>query len=433
MSANQEAIAHFNRALATLEALPDTPERARQELELLIRLANPLYRTVKDWSAEPKLGPVYARARELCEQVGEPSQLFPVQWLLTFYYVGQAEHHRAHEMGRELLSLAQQTEDPALLAMAHLILGMILLLLGEFDAALAHAEHVSAFYDPQKHRSLILLYSQEPRVTSLGSASLTLYFLGYPEQALKRSQEALALAREADQIEVLRIALWHAMWIHRWCGEEEALKEYLEALFTLATAHPFSYYLSVATALRGEMLVEQGQVEEGIAQMRQGLAAHRATQARATLSRRLACLAEVFGKVGQAEDGLTLLAEALAHVERTGERHCEAEIHRLKGELLLRQGAAEAEVEAEACFQRAIEVARRQSARSWELRATMGLCRLWEKQGKREEARRMLAEIYGWFSEGFDTRDLQEAQALLEELERGLGEKHGSAPSGWTD
>jgi adenylate cyclase len=414
VSASEEAVAHFNRALATLEVLPDTPERARQELELLIRLANPLYRTVKDWSGEPRLVPVYARARELYEQVGEPSQLFPVQWLLTISYVLQAEYHRAHEIGEQLLSLAQGTEDPALLAMAHLIMGMILYLLGEFDAALAHTEQVVAFYDPQKHRSLILLFGYEPRVSSLGYASFLLFMLGYPDQALKRIQEALALAREADQTEVLRIVLYWAMWIHRMCGEEEAVKESFEAFFTLTTAHPFGYYRASTTAWRGEMLVKQGRVEEGIAQMRQALAAHRATGAKDNLAYRLAWVAEVFGKVGQAEEGLTLLAEALAHVERTGERLCEAEIHRLKGELLLTR--SEAAAGAEACFRQAIAVARRQSARSWELRATMSLCRLWEKQGKREEARRMLAEIYGWFTEGFDTRDLREARALLEEL-----------------
>ena len=201
----------------------------------------------------------------------------------------------------------------------------------------------------------------------------------------------------------------------------------------LAREQGFPYWLALGTTLRGWALVEQGQGEEGIAQIRQGLAAYRATGAELWRSRHLALLAEAYGKAEQAEEGLTALAEALDAVDRTGERMYEAELYRLKGQLTLQKfqvsGSTfqvtnpqsltpnpQAEAEAEACFHKAIEIARRQQAKSLELRAVMSLSRLWQQQGKREEARQMLAEVYGWFTEGFDTADLKEAKALLEEL-----------------
>jgi predicted ATPase len=188
----------------------------------------------------------------------------------------------------------------------------------------------------------------------------------------------------------------------------------------LASEHDFRFFLAQAIMQRGKVLTEQGRIEEGIAQLRQGLAAWETAGTRYRRPTFLAWLAEAYGKAGQAEEGLIVLAEALAQVEETGERYYEAELRRLKGELLLMQGdKAEAEAsfpQAESCFQHAIEAAQRQQAKSWELRATMSLARLWQKRGRTDEARQMLAEIYGWFTEGFDTLDLKEAKALLEEL-----------------
>ena len=184
----------------------------------------------------------------------------------------------------------------------------------------------------------------------------------------------------------------------------------------LASEQGFPQWLTVGMHARGWVLAMQGQGEEGMAQMRQALAAWRAMGAGAVVSHFLALLAEACGQAGQAEEGLRLLAEALAHVDTTGERYCAAEVYRLKGELLLRQAIPD-ETQAETCLHQALDIARHQQTRAWELRAAVSLARLWQRQGKRAAAQQMLAEIYGWFTEGFDTADLQEAKALLQELQ----------------
>jgi predicted ATPase len=256
--------------------------------------------------------------------------------------------------------------------------------------------------------------------------AFALWFLGYPDQALGRLQEALILAQEVSHPFNLAFALGFAAILHLLRREGQAAQERAEAVLTLSTGHEFMQWLAEGTIYRGWALTEQDQREEGIAQMRQGLAAYRATGAEAWRPYLLAGLAEAYGKVGQAEEGLSTLSEALAQVDKTGERFYEAELYRLKGELLLTQeglrlqaeGLRVTTEEAEGCFLRAIEIAQRQQAKSLELRAATSLARLWQQQGQRAEAHKLLSEVYNWFTEGFDTKDLQEAKALLEELNR---------------
>ena len=244
-----------------------------------------------------------------------------------------------------------------------------------------------------------------------------LWHLGYPEQALQRSQAALTLAQELSHPYSLAFALDYAAMLHQFRREAHAARAQAEAAVTLCIEHGFPYYLAWATIIRGWALTEQGQDAEGLAQMRQGLADLRATGAEIRLPLYLALLAEAYGKVGQSADGLTLLEEALAQAQRKGEYWQDAELYRLQGELLLAESKGRgAEVTAEECFHQALSVARRQQAKSLELRATMSLCRLWQQQGKRDEAHTMLTSIYSWFTEGFDTPDLQDARALLEAL-----------------
>ena len=263
--------------------------------------------------------------------------------------------------------------------------------------------------------------------------ALALWLLGYPDQALKRVQEALTLAQELSHPLSLAYALFSVAFLYQLRREEQKAQEWAEALITLCTKQGFPQFLAYGTFYRGWALAEQGQREEGIAQMRQGLEAYRATGSEQGRPHVLTLLAEAYGKVGQAEEGLSMLAEALEVVDKNEQRMYEAELYRLKGELSLQsrqvktsQDKSEVtnpqsptpnpQSEAEACFWKAIEIARRQQAKSPELRAVMSLSRLWQKQGRKEEARQMLAEIYGWFTEGFDTKDLQEAKELLEEL-----------------
>jgi class 3 adenylate cyclase/predicted ATPase len=426
-SANVEAVSHLTTALELLKTLQDTPERAQQELMLQIALG-PVLIAAKGYTA-PEVERAYTRARELCQQMGETPQLFPVLAGLWVFYNVRAELQTAHQLAEQCLSLAQRLQAPDLLSTAHLALGETLLWLGELTSAGAHYERGVALYDP--HQARPAWAWGDFRVAYLSEPALALWYLGYPDQALKRSHEALTLARELAHPFTLAYALLWAALFHQCRREGQAVQRWAEAEVALATEHGFRDWLAWGTSLRGWALAAQGQGEEGIAQMRQGLAALQATGVGLLRPYYLALIAEAYGKVGQAEEGLAVLAEALAAADSNRERFYEAELYRLKGELSLKSRVRSPESEvtslqpltpslqakAEECFWKAIEVARQQSAKSLELRAVMSLSRLWQQESKTEEARQMLAEIYGWFTEGFDTRDLQEAKALLEELE----------------
>jgi adenylate cyclase len=287
--------------------------------------------------------------------------------------------------------------------------------LGELAVAQAHLEQGIALYDRQQHRTHALLYGQDPGVACLSYAALTLWLLGYPDQALQRSREALTLAQEVAHPLSLAYALGFAAFLHLYRREGLLVQARAEAVVTLATEHGFAHWWALGTVLQAGARAMQGQDEGGIAQIRRGLVAWQATGARGVVPYYLLMLAEAYGQGGQAEEGLRVLAEALALVNTGGERRLEAEIYRLKGVLLLARSAAH-QGEAEASFQQALAVARRQQAKSLELRAAMSLARLWQRQGKRGAAHELLAPIYGWFTEGFDTADLQEAKALLDAL-----------------
>jgi predicted ATPase len=421
-SANVEAISHLTTALELLKTLRDTPERAQQELTLRVTLGPALMAT-KGFAA-PEVKIAYVRARALCQQVGETPQLFPVLCGLCMAYLNQGELHTAHELGEQTLRVAQRAHDSALLSEAHNLLGSALDLLGEFAAAREHLEQSLALYDPQQyHSSLAFLYGFDPRVFCLSRAVTSLWALGYPDQALQRSQEALTLAQALSHPHSLAFARGFAAELHQRRRDRQAAQEQAEALITLSIEQGLSFWLARGIIIQGWVLSEQGQGEEGIAQIRRGLSAYRTTGAELWRSYHLALLAEAYGGVGQTGEGLIALAEAREFVHKTGERHYEAELYRLKGELMLQQFNVQeaqfkdAEGEAESCFLNAIEIARKQEAKSLELRATMSLARLWQQQGKQQEAHSMLSEIYNWFTEGFDTKDLQEAKALLQELE----------------
>jgi predicted ATPase len=347
--------------------------------------------------------------------VENTSQLFPALWGLWLFYTYRAEWQTAYELAQQLWNLAQQEQEPTLLLLAHRALGTTLFWLGEFVPAWEHLEQVIIHYNPQQHHEIAISYGgSDIKVHCLSFASLAVGWLGYLNQALRMSHESLALAKELSHSYSLAVASFFATWFHSSRREEAATQELAETAFNVSTEHGFPLWLTGGTALRGWALAEQGQAEEGVDQIRRGLSALRAMGTELFRPYGLTLLAETYGKVGQIEEGLTALAEALELVRKTDERFWEAEMYRLKGELLLRQGEPEADIEAN--FQQAITIARQQEAKSLELRAKVSLARLWQSQGKKEEARPMLAEIYNWFTEGFDTVDLKEAKALLEEL-----------------
>ncbi|MBN1220729.1 MAG: AAA family ATPase [Anaerolineae bacterium] len=416
LSAHQEAIAHFTQGLALLETLPDTPQRIRLELPLQLALGVS-FQAIRGY-AVPEVGRAFGRARELCQQAGKTPQLFPALRLLSTYYSTRGEYRTGHEIAGQLLSLAERVEDPLLVAVAHLSLGWSLLFLGEFTQTQAHLEQAIAFYESQQQQqhSLAFTYGFDHGVACLSFASWTLWALGYPDQARQRSQEALALAQELSHPLSMAFAHSFAGILNAFRRDVPLAQTLAEACIRLSTEHGFPYWLASGIFLHGWTLTKQGQTKKGLDQIRQGIADYQATGAGVGRSHQLASLAEAYRQAGQVEEGLAVLAEALATVNRTGERFYEAEVHRLRGELLLKdEGGRQKAEAAEECFHQAIKVARQQQARSWELRAVMSLGRLWSDQGKREEARKLLADVYGWFSEGFDTPDLQEARKLMED------------------
>jgi predicted ATPase len=361
----------------------------------------------------------FSRARILCKEVSEGRELFPVLWGLWMYYAACAESAITAELTEQLSALANSAQDPALLASAHLaLLEDHCVKRGDFATARKHLEQGLALYDPQQHRGHVLRNGYDPGVVLLGWGAWALHFLGYPEQARESSRRSVALARAQAHPPSLSFALADASFVHLLRRDVQTALAFAEEYVTLMTEQGLPSHLAAAILLQGAALAAQGCGAESYAQFREGYAGWRATGAVVMSTWALAALAEAFGKVGQAEEGLTAVAEGLAIAEERGEHFYEAELHRLRGELLLLQSKAQAagQAETEACFRQAITTAQRQQAKCWELRAAMSLARLYQKQDRPAEARPMLAECYGWFTEGFDIPDLQEAKALLERL-----------------
>jgi class 3 adenylate cyclase/predicted ATPase len=413
-SAYAEAYQHLMTGLEVLATAPETPVRHQHELDLLTALTIALSAT--KGPSVPEQEPALTRAATLSQQVGEPPQRFAVLQRLFWFRWSRAEFQAAQAVAEQLLDLAQQQPTPALLLGAHHMMGWLLSQIGAFALARTHLEQGTTLSAPQEHASPPITPggNRNEGVSCRAKLALVLWVLGYPDQAVQQSQEALTLAHALAHPYGLANTLYLSCILHHNRREWPTVQTHAETMLALATEQGFPRYAAVGVWWRGSALAAQGEGVEGIVQMRQGMTAYRATGS-AVGPNYLVRLAEAYGQVGQVDEGLPLLAEALAMVDTTGERTLEAELHRLHGELLLRQAVPEAQA-AEDRFQQALEVARHQQAKSWELRAAMSLARLWQSQGKRAAARALLAPIYGWFTEGFDTADLKEAKALLDAL-----------------
>jgi len=416
-SSHAEAVSLFTSALELLKTLPETPERMQQELALQVGLGSALT-ALKGWSA-PEVGQALGRASELCRQIGSTPHLFGVLCGLAAFYVGR-DVHRAYELAQQLLAIAEEKRDASFLTWAHGILGAVLCNMGEFISARSHLECAISLYDPAHSESYRAVYSVfDPGVVFLRWAAVTLCCLGYPDQALERTRQALALARELAHPLSLGHALESAAQLHLLRREGEASLGFADECLRLTTEHGFEQISARGVVRRGWALIELNRVQEGNAQLEGGIAAVRATGAQLLLPSFFAALGNGYGKAERAAEGLAAVAEGLAISEKTGERLLDADLYRLRGDLLLEHDAypgSKVEGEAQACFRQALEIAQRQQARWWELRATMSLALLLAKQGRRDEAHAMLAEIYNWFTEGCDTADLKDAKALLDEL-----------------
>lgn len=412
--AHSEAVALARRGLALLQALPDTHARARRELPLQVTLGVQLQ--VSQGYAAPEAERTYARARTLCEEIPEAASLFRVLWGLWMFYYVRPELEKARELAEQLVMLAERAQDPAQLLQARQALSTTSFSLGHPAATRTHMEQGIALYDLKRHSSHTDLYGQDPGVVYLAFGAVAVWLLGYPDQAVERSRQAVALGEELGQPSTLALALYFAAMLRQYRREGPAIQQSAEATSAIATEHGLLFWLAGGLIMRGWALIEQGTMAEGLANLREGMAAWVATNGAAHRTYHLGLLAEALGKEGQIEQGLGVLAEALALMDGTGECFHGAELHRLRGEFLLRQESAGVVAEAEACFLRALTIARRQQAKSLELRAAMSLTRLYQKQNRHAEARPMLDECCDWFTEGFDTPDLREANALREGL-----------------
>jgi predicted ATPase len=412
-SAHLEAINHCTTGIELLTSLPETPEHTQQAVTLYIALGAALL--VTKGHAAPEVEHAYTQARALCQQMGETLQLAKVLFGLWRYYAARPQFQTARDLGETLLRLAQPADDPTLSVIAHYALGTTWLFLGALPAARQHLEEAIARYTPDRRCAPAFRIGQDLGVGCRLYVAMTLWFLGYPDQALARLHDVLAFAHELSHPYSLAFARCWVAGVYQFRRDVPAVYKQAEATVALSTEQGFPQWIAVGTILRGWALAMQGQGEEGMAQVRHGIAAVWTNGTMLNVPYFYILLAEVSACLGHISDGLRALAEAHTVVEQHEGHWWEAEVCRLRGVLLLRQPGTP-QAEAEAWLQRALDVARRQEAKSLELRTAVSLSRLWQQQGKRAEAHALLAPVYGWFTEGFDTADLQEAKALLEEL-----------------
>jgi len=420
--AYREAVALSRRGLELVKGLPNTPGRARQELGLHVTLGVPL--TATEGYAAPDVGRTYERARELCRQLGDAPEFSQVLWGLWTFYLVRAALGTAREIAEEFLRVAER------LPYSGLAMEVTLIHLGEFVPAMEHVEKALSLYDPERHRDDAFRYSQNSAVAIQSHAAWALWFVGKPDEALNRMQKALALAHDLSEPHGLAHAFFFSAILHQLRREKRMAQEHAEAALAIATEHRLLLYQANATIVRSWARIEPGQQEEA-EELRRGLAAHQATGTELLRPHFLGLLAETLHIAGQVKEALLVLDEAVAVAERNSEHYYDAELYRLKGELLLMESTGRAlseaaavgkgmvergqraSTKAEECFRQSMRIAQRQKARSLELRAATNLARHYQNQARFEEARVLLTRIYNTFTEGFDTSNMREAKALL--------------------
>jgi predicted ATPase len=413
--AHHEAVALARRGLEQLQTLPDTPDRVRRELQLQMTLAIQLQ--VVHGYAAPEAERTYARARALCEQVAESPPLFLVLWGLWMVYEVRSSLEKSRDLAGQLFTLAQKSQVSDQLIQAHMAQAVTSFSIGNPAATRAHAEQAAALYDPGQHSNHTHIYGQDPKSTALAFGSVATWLLGYPDQAARHAREAVALGTEIGHPTSRALALYFATMLRQYCRDVPGVQEGAEATASIGTEHGLSLWIANGLVMRGWALAEQGACTSGVATLRQGMTEWAATGAETHRTYFLGLLAEALGHDGKFEEALAVLAEAHALTQTTSTVFHMAELHRLEGEFHLRHTSPNiAGDTAEACFHRALTIARTQQAKSLELRAAMSLTRLYQKQNRSAEARPLLAECYNWFTEGFDTLDLRDAKTLLEQV-----------------
>jgi class 3 adenylate cyclase/predicted ATPase len=410
-SAMAEAAAQLQKGLDQLALLPDDRKRQQQELEFCSALGAAL-QAVRGQAA-PETGDAYARARELWEQLGSPAEFLQIPYGQSRYHVNRGELDVAQRLDEDLLRLSRERNDSAGLVLGHASSGRNLMFAGRFASSRSHLEEVLALYDPISHDSLVHQTGIYSHVNAQGLLGIVLFCLGFPDQALARSREAIAESRRLAHLPSLASSLALGNALLSLDRENAALDEQADHLVGVTSEQGFPVWRAQGTIFRGWVKVNDGDVAEGISLLRNGSIAYRATGAEAWMPLHILLLAAACEIAGQIEEALTQLDDAFRIVERTGATWFAAELNRLRGKLLLRQGHPKI---AQELYCKALGIAREQEAKLWELRAATNLARLRRDQGRRKEARDLLAPVYGWFTEGFGTADLREAEALLGEL-----------------
>ena len=413
-SANVEAIAAFERGLGLVKTLQPGVQRDRHELDLQFHLGAAF--TAASGFAAPEVAAAYERARTLCQTSKDVEQRFAVLRGLWVYHLVQAHLGAADELAAEMLALAEIERNQAYELEAHRAAGMTRLWRGDLVPARDHLERGSRIYDPKLHHDHALRYGNDPGIACLVHEAFALWVLGYPDQAAARSERAIGLARQLAHPFSLAQALIYGAFVHQCRREAPLARKAAEEAKLLAVEYGFPFWLAEADIMAGWALATEADKAQGLARLRKGMDEFLATGARMDQPRWLVHVIEIMLEDGQLQAGLDAAGAALKAVADTREGFFEARLHQLQGELLLRLRGAEGRGAAEASFTTALEIARHQRARSWELRSATSLARLWLEQSRRQEARDLLAGVYGWFTEGFETADLKEAKALLEVL-----------------
>src|SRR5216683_279622 len=419
-SALAEAAAQFTRALEQIATLPGTPALRREQIKLQVALITPLIHVKGYAAAETKAAAKQARLLiEQAEALGEPSEepllLFSVLYAFWVANFGAFNGDVCRDLAAQFLALAEKQRATVPLMIGHRIVGSSLLFTGDIAEGRGHFDQALALYDPAEHRSLATRFGQDTRMTLLSYRSLALWLLGCPEAALSDADEALKNSREIGQAATLMFALRITQTTYGLCGNRVATAAHAQELVALAEEKGAPFWKAFGMMNQGSVLALTGRASGATEMLISGIAAYRTTGATIFLPFYLPHLARAHAELGQFEEAWRCIGQAMRAAETAKEKWCEAEIHRTAGEITLLSPAPDA-AKAQAHFERALAIARAQQAKSWELRAATSLARLWRDQGKRQQARELLAPIYGWFSEGFDTRDLKEAKALLDEL-----------------
>jgi TolB-like protein/predicted ATPase/Tfp pilus assembly protein PilF len=418
INAHREAAPLAERGLEALGKLPETRERDERELGLQLALGSSL-QSALSWAA-PEAGVAFNRARRLCELMGDDPRFFAALVGVWAYHIPQAEFRTVHELCEQMLQLAEQSQNPALLVMAFQCWAKAYYFEGDFVAAQQLGERALALDRREYHEAYLSVYNEDGGTSARREHSFCLWLLGYPDRALALACEAVTLAEQTSHPFSLGAAHYTKSAVLAWIGDWQASQKEIEKVFALAEEYALGDMLKHAIANNALKLANQERTEEAIERAKQAIESLNAQGVKIPRTIYLASMGKLFWTTGRRVEGLAAFAEALALVELTGERFYEAEIWRIKGELLLKAAESNAQAEAESCYHHAIEIARQQRAKAWELRATKALARLWQQQGKTAEAHRILAEVYGWFTEGFDTADLKGAKALLDELSLSL-------------